>query len=274
MMSVPVKGRSESTGDIRISDWSAVGGTSPSGLFRRTADELFLEEALFDYVDYAPRRVVVVVIDPVTGQVMTYLSSNRNDRFDDDTRARSSPSGSSWRAYENWINAVRWENGQNFTLQFPSLSIHSSLMPQHPSQLLETDPAPDLSNIVRQLERLRDLEDGWADGMQPADQWGEGYGKAPSPRGIEWLVDQFTVNYPVYALKPYIYPTPEGGVSLEWSLGPHRASLEIDLDTYQAEWHCLDLSTDESYEHDLQLGNPWSWEWLASEIRRLGTPAT
>ena len=42
----------------------------------------------------------------------------------------------------------------------------------------------DSLGISRQLADLRNLKDGWADGMQPADQWGEGYGKARWHRAL------------------------------------------------------------------------------------------
>ena len=109
--------------------------------------------------------------------------------------------------------------------------------------------------------------------MQHARDWGNGYGKAPDHAGLDWLADAFNRHYPDDLPLPYLFPTPEGGVEAEWAIGPHRASLEIDLDTRQAEWHCLDLSTDISCEQDLQLGTPQSWEWLASEVRRLGDAA-
>ena len=125
----------------------------------------------------------------------------------------------------------------------------------------------DLLDIGRQLEALKSLEDGWADGIQIAEDWGKGYGIAPSAKGVDWLGGRFAARYADDLPLPYVYPTPEGGVSLEWSVGPHRASLEIDLNTHQAEWHCLDLSTGDSNERDLQLDIPQSWEWLANEMR-------
>jgi len=115
--------------------------------------------------------------------------------------------------------------------------------------------SPDFSS---RLDEFRAIEDGWLDGGETA----------PSPHCIDWLSSNLKRYYSSDLPMPYIYPTPEGGVSLEWSLGPYRASLEIDLDTRQAEWHCLDLSTDDPCEQDLQLDIPQDWEWLASELRR------
>lgn len=120
---------------------------------------------------------------------------------------------------------------------------------------------PDFSS---RLDEFRAIQDGWLDGD----------GKAPSLHGIDWLSSSLKRYYSSDLPLPYIYPTPEGGVSLEWSLGSHRASLEIDLDTREAEWHCLNLSTDDSCEQDLQLDIPQGWEWLAGELRLLGSPTT
>ena len=124
-------------------------------------------------------------------------------------------------------------------------------------------------DVSRRLGAMKNLNDGWADGIQPANLWGEGYGTAPSPRGLDWLKESLQNRYSVDLSPPHIFPTPEGGVSLEWSIGPHRASLEIDLETCQAEWHCLNLTTDDSFEYDLNLDVLKSWEWLTGEVRRL-----
>ena len=137
------------------------------------------------------------------------------------------------------------------------------------SQAGATATATGLLDINQRLDSFKEMEDGWADGMQPASQWGNRYGKAPSHKGLDWLKQQFAVHYPDDLPQPYLYPTPEGGVQAEWRIGPHYPSIEIDLDTRQGEWHCLDLSTDNSYEKDLQLDSPQSWQWLASELRRL-----
>ena len=133
----------------------------------------------------------------------------------------------------------------------------------------ESAAAPPIDPIRGRLEELKSLDDGWADGMQPAAQWGEGYGKAPAAQGLDWLASQFAAHYDSALPRPYLYPTPEGGVSVEWSLGPYRASLEVDLETCQGEWHCLDLSTSDSYERDLEIAEPEAWVWIAEELRRL-----
>ncbi|MCS1407241.1 MAG: hypothetical protein M2R45_00398 [Verrucomicrobia subdivision 3 bacterium] len=130
-------------------------------------------------------------------------------------------------------------------------------------------PLNALPNIARRLASFKNVEHGWADGMQPASQWGDGYGKAPNASELDWLTDQFALHYTSSLPQPRLYPTPEGGVQAEWLLGQNDASLEIDLGAQEADWHCLNLATREISERHLDLNCPSSWEWLVREIRRL-----
>ncbi len=139
-----------------------------------------------------------------------------------------------------------------------------------PPQSAATD---DPLDIGRRLDDLRELEDGWADGMQVASDWGSGFGKAPSAEGLDWLSAQFAAHYDEALPKPYLYPTPEGGIQAEWRIGQNDASLEVDLETHSAEWHCLNFDTDEVNEQVLDLDTQSAWEWLANEVRSLGIMA-
>lgn len=122
-------------------------------------------------------------------------------------------------------------------------------------------------DVPARLDKFRELKDGWADGMQYAGNWGNGYGKAPSPSGLDWLSVAFTRHYPEDAPLPFTYPTPEGGVQMEWSVGSQEISLEVNLETGWAWWHRLDMSTDNDEEQDLDL-NSDGWIWLGAEIMR------
>lgn len=135
---------------------------------------------------------------------------------------------------------------------------------------LEEDLAAIVLDTTLQLEDMKELEDGWADGMQPAAKWGEGFGLAPSPMGLDWLAAQFYAHYAYNLPQPYLYPTPEGGVQAEWSLGTNEVSLEINLENHKAEWHCLDLQTWQDSEHVLTLDDEAAWGWLVQELHRLG----
>ena len=127
----------------------------------------------------------------------------------------------------------------------------------------------DVHGIGQRLEELKKLEDGWADGMQPAVQWGEGYGRAPSVSALDWLAGQFRSRYRSTLPHPYLYPTPEGGIQVEWSIGSHEVSLEIDLEAYTAEWHSVNIETGKFNERGLNLNDAYDWSWLADELRGL-----
>ncbi len=138
--------------------------------------------------------------------------------------------------------------------------------------VLESDRVSDDDHfgINRRLEELKGLNDGWADGMQPPRQWGETYGKAPSDQGIDWLSEQLSVRYIQHNLpRLYLYPTPEGNIQIEWSIGANEIILEVDLTTHYAEWHATDIDTGQSVEKDISLDAPDAWNWLVNELLRL-----
>lgn len=126
--------------------------------------------------------------------------------------------------------------------------------------------------IRARLDHFRKLEDGWADGIQHASDWGSGYGKAPSDSGLDWLADTFTSHYPEDLPRPDLYPTTEGGVQAEWSLGKQEISLEVNLETHMSYWHRSDFTDkfcdDNDEEHHLSLDEKKNWDWFIAEIRR------
>ena len=124
-------------------------------------------------------------------------------------------------------------------------------------------------DVTSQLDDLRRLKDGWADGIQHPSDWGNGYGKAPSHAGLDWLDDKMKIEYPDDLLCPRIYPTPEGGIQMEWSIGQYEASLEISFDDRGGYWHNLNIETIEDEERELNLEDSDSWVWLDTKIRSL-----
>jgi hypothetical protein len=118
----------------------------------------------------------------------------------------------------------------------------------------------DPNDVLARLDELRMLQDGWLDGA----------GAAPSVEGLAWFAQEFEANYPRDAVLPYVYPTAEGGLQLEWGLPAGEVSLEIDLVTKQAEWHRLNLSSSEEAAFSLDLGQAEFWEVLAQEVRNAG----
>ena len=117
--------------------------------------------------------------------------------------------------------------------------------------------------IPGQFDGLRGMEDGWLDGE----------GRAPAPGLIDWLVRSFETHYPDEAEPPYLYPTVEGGVQAEWSVGGHEISLRFHPGDWIGEWHDLALDTDEEETRELHLAEGRDWEWLAARVVALSQPA-
>ena len=113
--------------------------------------------------------------------------------------------------------------------------------------------------VLARLDEFRTLRDGWL----------EGRGRAPSRAGLDWLSNAFEHRYPDDLSPPYVYPTSEGGIQVEWTFGPWEITLEIDLDSHRGSWHALDLETDEQRTRQIDLDEPKAWDWIATALRRL-----
>jgi plasmid stability protein len=118
-------------------------------------------------------------------------------------------------------------------------------------------------DVSARLEELRTLQDGWLDGT----------GVAPAAKGLDWLAAAWKQFYAPDVEPPHLYPTPAGGIRAEWSLGTQEASLEIGLPDHSAQWHALDLETDQADSLALDLDRPSDWEWLSDRIRGLSKAA-
>ena len=115
-------------------------------------------------------------------------------------------------------------------------------------------------DVAAQLDDFRTLKDGWLNGD----------GVAPDHEGLDWLANQFVRLYPSDDLPlPYVYPTVEGGVNIEWDLGGEEVSFEIDLSARNGEWcgPTKDLDADDVEFVDLNDEN--SWVWIVDQIREL-----
>jgi hypothetical protein len=115
-------------------------------------------------------------------------------------------------------------------------------------------------DITVRIDELELLEDGWHDG----------YGVKLSQPGLVWLEDSFASFYPDDLPLPYLFPTLDGNVLAEWTLGNSEASLEVNLTEMTGEWHLLDLVTDNVSEETLPLSTAGNWEELSKIIRSLG----
>ena len=67
----------------------------------------------------------------------------------------------------------------------------------------------------------------------------------------------------------YIYPVAEGGVRLEWSIGPQEVSLEIDLGRRSGEWHALNLDTGEDESRTLNLDDEAAWNGMIDRLTEM-----
>ena len=117
----------------------------------------------------------------------------------------------------------------------------------------------DPNDVPARLDDLRGLKDGWLDGK----------GLAPSAVGLDWFTKSFEANYPEELPLPYVYPTAEGGIQAEWTLGEHDLSLEVDFSNHHGEWHILNLKTGEDSIRDLNLDHADDWKWLVQQISQL-----
>ena len=115
------------------------------------------------------------------------------------------------------------------------------------------------NDLSSRLQELRNLKEGWLDGT----------GLAPSVVGLDWFEKAFEANYSDDLHQPFVYPTAEGGLQLEWSLGGHEVSLEVDLEHHTGTWHSLNLQTQLDEMKDFALDDDRDWIQLAEEIRRL-----
>lgn len=112
-------------------------------------------------------------------------------------------------------------------------------------------------DIAARLDELKELQDGWL----------EGVGRAPSADGLDWLSSAFDAYFPDGLPLPYLYPTEDGDVRAEWSLGGVEASADVDLTSRVASWHELDLATDAEYARQLNLSSEEDWAWLIDRVR-------
>jgi hypothetical protein len=116
--------------------------------------------------------------------------------------------------------------------------------------------------VCARLAELRLLRDGWL----------EGTGTAPAAAGLDWLTSKFAQAFPADLPLPFVYPTPEGGIRLEWSLGSQDCTVDVDLATRGARLHALNLSSDEEREDNLNLNEPADWARLVDQIQRIAPP--
>ena len=139
----------------------------------------------------------------------------------------------------------------------------SNLSASELADLLVEAVLGDTSNpldTTKQLCDLLSLRDGWFDGE----------GMAYNPVFIDELRQDFVSRYPKECPLPYIYPTPDGDVRAEWTLGSVEISLAIEEGTYEADWFAVDCETGKFHEKRLDLRSDDAWHWLIDSIQDPG----
>ena len=118
--------------------------------------------------------------------------------------------------------------------------------------------------VTKRFNYLRCLKDGWFDGK----------GEALSSNGLFWLEKCFSYYYLEDFPFPYMYPTPEGNVQIECTIGTNHISLEIELATHRGYWHnadfsLADISSATVETKTLNLDQPNGWEWFICKLEQL-----
>lgn len=127
---------------------------------------------------------------------------------------------------------------------------------QSVEQINQLDPM----DVAARIDELSLLRDGWLDGR----------GQTLDRRQLDRLVTLFDLNYSSELPLPHIYPTAEGGVQAEWSIGPWEATLEIRLETMMADYQAYDVEADITHEHVVDLSAEQGWATLESQLRAIG----
>lgn len=109
------------------------------------------------------------------------------------------------------------------------------------------------ADLWSRLQEIAALKDGWLDGQ----------GKAPDAKGLEWFAEKIRGYSPEGLRLPYVYPTVNGGIRLEWTIGTREISFDVDLANRIGNWHVLDTATDEEESLLVNLEtDDWGFEML------------
>ena len=117
-------------------------------------------------------------------------------------------------------------------------------------------------DVETRLEELGNLKDRWLNGK----------GIALDRARLKALAENFDKNFDTALPLPHLYPTPEGGVLAEWTMGDWSVSLDIEIDTQTAQYEALHLVSDEASEFTLNLSELAGWTSLNHQLRQLSSP--
>ncbi len=115
-------------------------------------------------------------------------------------------------------------------------------------------------DVTLRLAALALLRDGWLDGR----------GLAPSQENLDWLAAAFDEYFDPDLALPYLYPTAEGNIQAEWSLGAWEVSLEVDLAARTAEYQAVQVETGKAHDAEFNLREPADWGHINTHLAELG----
>jgi hypothetical protein len=128
-----------------------------------------------------------------------------------------------------------------------------------PKPIVGSQRPIDSLDIGLRLRELSRLQQGWLNGE----------GHALSQEGLLRLGKSFDASFDADLPLPFLYPTPEGGVQAEWSVGDWSVTVEIDLATFQGEYQALNLKNNACDERTLDLSDPDGWSNLNVALEQL-----
>jgi hypothetical protein len=115
-------------------------------------------------------------------------------------------------------------------------------------------------DVGARLDEISNLKDGWLNGK----------GFVPERAKLDWFNGQFDEYYPEEALLPFVYPTAEGNIQLEWTFKHTECSLEVDLSRKTGDWFCIDTNTSKEDSMTFDLSNESGWNSLADKLITYG----
>ena len=107
----------------------------------------------------------------------------------------------------------------------------------------------DPNDVSARCEELAQLRDGWLDGE----------GKAPTKGGLDAFKHAWNTADTENLSLPYLYPTPEGGIQMEWRVGAWEISAEVELDHLRAELLAVNTASSASRDGEADLSHPEGW---------------
>ena len=121
----------------------------------------------------------------------------------------------------------------------------------------------DALDVSARIDQLLLLRDGWHDGE----------GCAPTPDGLRWFASAWESHWPSESPLPRLFPTPEGGVQAEWTVGQISISAEVNLVTKLAALLAVNAqSGDITNDETVNLASDAGWKTIAQCLQSVKTP--